>query len=122
MEYLVQANFRISSHLSNYSPYRTLVVSTDQNSGENMDDQSPADKELIAWFQRSYISFITFLNPNTIPQPTHAQRWPAFRSKDPVRMVLQRPNLTGQGIFSELDNVNSTICDFIKTKNVEFLS
>jgi hypothetical protein len=75
-------------------------------------------------FQRKIISFVNYLDPNTIPAPKTAPEihWPAFSNNNQVRMVFQRPDANGTGLHAEIDSVNRTICAFIKSTNLEFLN
>ena len=89
-----------------------------------MANQSAADLALMATFQRNIISFVNYLDPNSIPARNSEPEvhWPAFNNNNQVRMVFQRPDLNGTGLHTEIDSVNRTICAFIKSTNLEFLN
>lgn len=80
-----------------------------------MSQQSKADMTLMSKFQRSIISFINKLDPNAIHA---AGTWEKFVSISQSNIVYER----GSSVSTvERFTVNQTVCDFITSKNLEFL-
>ncbi len=74
-------------------------------------------------FQCYIIGFITNLDPNSLTalQAAPSVHWPQFDNKTQSRLVYQKPDANGKGLYVEQDNINQASCDFINSNDVEFL-
>jgi hypothetical protein len=91
--------------------------------GQSPNQTTPADAALTLDFQRRIISFTNFLDPNVL-QTEEAIPWPRFTPGSEIRLVFQRPDGNGKGVFVEDDpgsGADKAVCDFVRSKDVEWM-
>jgi hypothetical protein len=91
--------------------------------GQSPNQTTPADAALTLDFQRRIISFTNFLDPNVL-QTEKAIPWPRFTPGSEIRLVFQHPDGNGNGVFVEDDlgsGADKAVCDFVRSKDVEWM-
>lgn len=87
-----------------------------------------ADLELSFFWQRAYISFANFLDPNVLGISSKGLKaevvtWPRYVVESEQVLVFQtETNTNGStGIHAEIDKERTEACEFLKEVNAEFL-
>ena len=84
-----------------------------------------ADLDLSFFWQRAYISFANFLDPNVLGSFSKDLKvtWPRYVVESEQVLVFQTETNTngGAGIHAEIDKEKTEACEFLKEVNGEFL-
>ena len=93
----------------------------------------PLDLALSRQVQKGWISFASFLNPNTLGDLSPGVRWPQYQDHSQNVLVFQRPDGSGeqangtagtpvgQGLHEEHDFDDRPICDYYAANDAAFV-